>query len=211
MPHGIETGAMPPIYEYGNKGNATDEISELLRAQVKAAAADSANGGTGDSSSSFDSILLVTPSLEDHDRSAWAYIAYSYAHIYAHRQITAQDPSEQTPKGFEELRQDVIKHSTSLGHPDEGLQGGGVFHRLYRGPGRSPSPGASRTLSGMYTLDVPLRTDGDVAPAYWSGSSTASIRCGICEQTFDVWLARQWHRNNVHGTEEALDAFPDNA
>lgn len=31
-PHGTNTGTIPPIYKYDDEGNATDEVSELLRA-----------------------------------------------------------------------------------------------------------------------------------------------------------------------------------
>lgn len=126
-PHGTNTGATPPIYEYDDNGNATEEISELLRAQVKAA-------GNSDGSG-LNTILLVIPSVEGHDCSYWAYVAYSYVQIYAHRHITSQDPPEKIPQGFEELRQNVLKYS--LDYKDEGLVG--LFIVFTEGrPGRTP-------------------------------------------------------------------------
>lgn len=113
-PHGTNSGTIPPIYKYDDNGNATDEISEVLRAQIEAVAGKSSSPAT---------VLLVMPSVEGHDPSSWAYVAYSYAQVYAQRHITPQDPSEQMPQGFEELRQDVLKYSSSSEENDEGLVG----------------------------------------------------------------------------------------
>lgn len=115
-PHGTNTGTIPPIYKYDDEGNATDEVSELLRAQAKGAASNS-------DADSLKRILLVIPSVEGHDYSPWAYIAYSYAQVYAHRHVTPQDPSEQIPQGFEELRQDILNYSSSPDYEHEGLIG----------------------------------------------------------------------------------------
>lgn len=104
-PLGTDTAYIPPAYDYDDNGNATDEISEVLR-----------------SFSGIASVLLVMPSIEGHDRSSWAYVACSYAHIYAQRNITPEDPAEQIPQGFEELRRDVLKYSSSSDE-DEGLMG----------------------------------------------------------------------------------------
>lgn len=112
--HGIKSGSIPPIYKYDDNGNATDEISEVLRAQIEA--------GAG-KSTSLATVLLVMPSVEGHDHSSWAYIAYSYVQVYAQRHINPQDNSEQMPQGFEELRQNVLRHSSSSEESDEGLMG----------------------------------------------------------------------------------------
>ncbi|KAH8756337.1 hypothetical protein F5883DRAFT_468674 [Diaporthe sp. PMI_573] len=37
------------------------------------------------------------------------------------------------------------------------------------------------------------------------------IYCGMCDETFDYWTKRQWHRNQVHGLDEPLNALPENA
>lgn len=113
-PDGTKCGTIPPLYKYDDEGNATDEISEVLRARTEAFAG---------KSSSLTTVLLVMPSVEGHDHSSWAYVAYSYAHIYAQRHITPQDPSEQMPQGFEDLRQDVLGYSSSPEEHDEGLMG----------------------------------------------------------------------------------------
>ncbi|KAH8779759.1 hypothetical protein F5883DRAFT_689331 [Diaporthe sp. PMI_573] len=104
-PLGTNSGNIPPFYDYDDNGNTTDEISAVLRA-----------------SSGLATVLLVMPFVEGHDPSSWAYVAYSYAHIYAQRHITPQDPSEQMPQGFQELRQDVLKYSSSS-EDDKGLMG----------------------------------------------------------------------------------------
>ncbi|POS75144.1 hypothetical protein DHEL01_v206459 [Diaporthe helianthi] len=163
-PAGTNSATIPPYYIYDANGNATDEISEVLRA-----------------SSSIASVLLVMPSVEGHDRSSWAYVAYSCTHIYAQRHITPQDPTEKVPKGFEELRQDVLKHSSSL-EEDEGLMGLFIVITEAR-PGPTPPELRER----------------------WP------ILCGLCEQTFEMWSTRQGHRNEAHGLNEELDALPANA
>lgn len=112
--NGTDSGAVPPNYTYDDNGKATDEISEVLSAQLQAVA------GKG---SSLATVLLVMPSVEGHSRPSWSYVAYSYAHVYAQRHITSQDPLEQIPEGFEELRQDVLRYSLSSEENDEGLVG----------------------------------------------------------------------------------------
>ncbi|CAN8099968.1 unnamed protein product [Discula destructiva] len=166
-PHGTNSGTIPPIYKYDDNGNATDEISEVLRAQIEAVAG---------KSSSLATVLLVMPSSR-------AYVAYSYAQIYAQRHINPQGHSEQMPQGFEELRQDVLKYNTNSEDNDEGLMGLVVITECRAGP--TPTELLER----------------DQAP----------VQCGICEQTFDMWSARQLHRNDVHGKKEELDALPANA
>ena len=37
------------------------------------------------------------------------------------------------------------------------------------------------------------------------------IYCGMCDETFDYWTKKQWHRNQVHGLDEPLNALPENA
>lgn len=113
-PKGTDSGAVPPNYTYDDNGNASDEISEILCGQMQAI--------TG-KCSSLTTVLLLMPSVEGHSRSSWAYVAYSYAHIYAQRHITPQDPLDQMPQGFEELRQDVLSYSSNSKEDGEGLMG----------------------------------------------------------------------------------------
>lgn len=138
MPDGTNNGSIPPFYKYDDRGNATEEISELLRAQARAAAATANNdNNNSESNSRLDSILLVIPWVGGHDSSPWVYIAYSYHQVYAHRQITAQDPPEEMPRGFKELRQEILKHSASPDDGDEGIVGLFVVFTEGR-PGRLP-------------------------------------------------------------------------
>lgn len=116
FPRGTDTGAVPPIYKYDDNGNATEAISELLRAQVRLAAGDSDSSG-------LERILLVMPSVTGHDPSSWVYIAYSFTQVYAHGHITPQEPPEQVPQGFEELRHDILKYSAHPDDENEGLEG----------------------------------------------------------------------------------------
>lgn len=110
--HGIQTGTLPPLYTYDDNGNATDEISEVLRSRVQAA------GGTDTTG-----VLFLVPPVEGHDHSAWAYISYSYSQVYAQRRITTEDPPERVPPGFEELRRKILGYSSSPDCKDEGLIG----------------------------------------------------------------------------------------
>lgn len=64
-----------------------------------------------------------SPSVEGHDRSSHAYVAYSYVHVYAQRRITPDVPPEQVPVGFEELRQEILGYSKDREEIGEGLMG----------------------------------------------------------------------------------------
>ncbi|KAL1877429.1 hypothetical protein Daus18300_002415 [Diaporthe australafricana] len=37
------------------------------------------------------------------------------------------------------------------------------------------------------------------------------INCDRCSETVDYWPNKQWHRNQVHGLDEPLNALPENA
>ncbi|ROW07016.1 hypothetical protein VPNG_06647 [Cytospora leucostoma] len=183
-PNGIQTGPSPPIYKYDyDNCVATDETSEVLRAKVRAAAASMpSDSGTATNTTG---VLLVVPSVEGHTDSAWSYVSYSYAQVYAQRHITAEDPSERVPPGFEELRQEVLGHSSHTDHRDEGLLGLFVV--------------SARERAGM--IPAVLRERYKELP----------IRCDRCEETFNSWSQRQWHRNTIHGTDEELNPMPENA
>ncbi|KAK7741834.1 hypothetical protein SLS53_004899 [Cytospora paraplurivora] len=185
-PNGIQTETFPPIYKYDyDNGVATDEISEVLRAKVRAAAAAASMPSNSGTAINTTGILLVVPSVEGHTDSAWSYVSYSYAQVYAQRHITAEDPSEQVPPGFQELRQEVLGHSSVPDHGDEGLLGLYVV--------------ATKERAGL--VPAGLRERYKELP----------IRCDGCEETFNSWSQRQWHRNTIHGTDEELNPMPANA
>ncbi|KAH8777757.1 hypothetical protein F5883DRAFT_696637 [Diaporthe sp. PMI_573] len=48
-------------------------------------------------------------------------------------------------------------------------------------------------------------------PPELEGRFKQPIHCGMCDETFDYWTKRQWHRNQVHGLDEPLNALPENA
>lgn len=106
--HGAEEG-FPPFYD----GPDPDDISALLREKV----------AINESGENTDGILYVVPSVEGHDRSPYAYIAYSYVHVYAQRRITPESPPEQVPRGFEELREEILAYSKDREENQEGLMG----------------------------------------------------------------------------------------
>lgn len=109
-PHGTDGSSFVPFYN----SETPDEISALLRAKA----------GSGD-------ILYVVPSVESHDRSPHVYVAYSYLHVFAQRCITANDPADKIPQGFEKLREEILK---SGGDGEEGLVGLFVVYTDRPGP-----------------------------------------------------------------------------
>lgn len=109
-PHGTDGSSFVPFYN----SETPDEISALLRAKAGS-----------------DDILYVVPSVESHDRSSHVYVAYSYLHVYAQRCITANDPADKIPQGFEKPREEILKFG---GDGEEGLVGLFVVYTNRPGP-----------------------------------------------------------------------------
>lgn len=110
---GTKDGSSPPYYQFDNDGVASHDMSNILRSRVTAI-------GSNDDSSG---ILVIVPSVYSHCRSPWVYVAYSYAFIYSQRLITAESLPKEVPRGFEELRQEVLGYSSSPNQGDEGQMG----------------------------------------------------------------------------------------
>lgn len=125
---GTNIGRDPPYYRYDNSGAASDKASELLRARAAAL------GGDGDTSR----ILIVLPYVEPHERSPWVYVAYSYVFVYSQLLITADSLPDKVPRGFEELRQDILEESGSL--LDSGDEGQMGFYIVRTDCRLSPTP-----------------------------------------------------------------------
>lgn len=110
---GTRDGSFPPYYQFDNDGVASHDMSNILRSRMTAI-------GSNDDSNG---ILVIVPSVYCHCRSPWVYVAYSYAFIYSQRLITAESLPKQVPRGFEELRQEVLGYSSSPNQGDEGRMG----------------------------------------------------------------------------------------
>lgn len=104
-------GRVPPQYQYDDRGAASDPASEILRARAAVL------GGGSDSGN----ILVVLPLVEPHEQSPWVYVAYSYAFIYSQLLITTGSLPDRVPRGFEELRQEILERCPLA--PDAGEQG----------------------------------------------------------------------------------------
>lgn len=112
---GTSFGRYPPQYQFDDRGGASDAASNTLRERAAALGGDSQDSS---------GILVVLPFFLPHDESPWAYVAYSYTFVYSQLHITTDSLPERVPRGFEELRQEMLEDCTSgsnLG--DEGLMG----------------------------------------------------------------------------------------
>ncbi|KAG8156357.1 hypothetical protein KVR01_013809 [Diaporthe batatas] len=157
--HGTDGTLFVPFYD----SETPDEITALLREKA----------GSND-------MLYVVPSIESHDRSTHVYVAYSYAHVYAQRCVTADDPTERIPGEFEKLQEEILKFGAG---DEEGRVGLFVVYTDQPGP------------------DPPELAERRKTP----------IHCGMCDETYDYWTKRQWHRKQVHGLDEPLNGLPENA
>lgn len=111
---GTDIGRHPPQYMHDDSGATLDKASEILRARAAAL------GGDADSSR----ILVVLPYVEPHEQSPWVYVAYSYVFVYSQLLITTDSLPDKVPRGFEELRQDILEECASpLDPKDEGQMG----------------------------------------------------------------------------------------
>ncbi|KAF4462273.1 hypothetical protein FALBO_10905 [Fusarium albosuccineum] len=97
LANGVEdTYGAPPFYQdHPDK----DAISKLLYSKITKA------GGTADKMN----FRVMMPLRESMDYSTVAYVTYAWVSIFAHREILPDEdlPSE-VPKGFEELRQEIL-------------------------------------------------------------------------------------------------------
>ena len=110
-----ETYGVPPFYkDHPDK----DPISVLLYSKI------TASGGTTDKTK----FRVMIPSVEGHNQSTVAYVTYTWATIYAHRELDLEQnlPAE-VPAGFEELRKEVLSFSDKVSNDvkisDEGHLG----------------------------------------------------------------------------------------
>ncbi|POS78542.1 hypothetical protein DHEL01_v203074 [Diaporthe helianthi] len=125
-------------------------------------------------------ILVLVASGYPHNRSPWVYVAYNF--IYSQRLIPAYGLQNEVSQGFGKLRQEILACNSGY-DADEGLVG---FYIVIIANRSGPQPAELQ--------------EGDKAP----------ICFGICEETFDLWTDRQWHRVKVHELDKDIDALPGN-
>lgn len=82
-------------------------------------------------------ILVAVPSAYPHDRSPWVHVAYSHTFVYSQRLIPTHDIRKKPPRGFEQLRQEILDCSSSPDASNEGLLG---FHIVTTGGRSGPLP-----------------------------------------------------------------------
>ncbi|KAK4039494.1 hypothetical protein C8A01DRAFT_36533 [Parachaetomium inaequale] len=93
-----ETYGTPPFYgDHPDK----DSISRLLFAKI----------AQHDPTADKDRFRVLIPSIEGMARAKTAYVAYAWVPVRAHREVKMDEnlPAE-IPKGFEELRQEVLAY-----------------------------------------------------------------------------------------------------
>jgi len=102
-----ETYGTPPFYkEHPDK----DPISKLLFAKIS----------QYDSDVDKNKFRVLIPAIEGAGRSKTAYVAYAWAAVRAHREIKInEDLPAGVPKGFEELRQEILGYGKDVGDGDK--------------------------------------------------------------------------------------------
>lgn len=105
--HVYETYGTPPFYGHHPD---KDPISKLLFAKIS----------QYDSDADKDKFRVLIPAIEGVGRSKTAYVAYTWAAVRAHREIKMdEDLSARVPKGFEELRQEILGYEKDVGDGDK--------------------------------------------------------------------------------------------
>ncbi|VBB80891.1 Putative protein of unknown function [Podospora comata] len=95
-----ETYGTPPFYEHHLEDK--DPISKLLFFKIS----------HFDPNADKNKFRVLIPSIEGMGRAKTAYVAYAWAAVRAHREVKMdEDLPEEIPKGFEELRQEILSYS----------------------------------------------------------------------------------------------------
>ncbi|KAG6362092.1 hypothetical protein INS49_010321 [Diaporthe citri] len=112
---GSDIGTTPPQYPFDDRGAPSDKASNVLRKRLVAM-----RGDAKDSSG----IFVVVPFVMSQT-SSWVFVTYSYAFVHSQLLITTAILPEPVPRGFEELRQEVLEYTSgsNLGDDSEGLMG----------------------------------------------------------------------------------------
>ncbi|CAP62072.1 uncharacterized protein PODANS_5_490 [Podospora anserina S mat+] len=95
-----ETYGTPPFYEHHLEDK--DPISKLLFSKIS----------HFDPNADKNKFRVLIPSIEGIGRAKTAYVAYAWAAVRVHREVKMdEDLPEEIPKGFEELRQEILSYS----------------------------------------------------------------------------------------------------
>ncbi|KAH6615784.1 hypothetical protein B0J18DRAFT_484457 [Chaetomium sp. MPI-SDFR-AT-0129] len=100
-----ETYGVPPFCKHHPD---KDPISKLLFAKIS----------QYDSNADKNKFRVLIPSIRGAEESNTAYIAYAWAAVRAHRELKMDDLPDEVPKGFEELRQEILAYGKDV--DDEG-------------------------------------------------------------------------------------------
>ncbi|ROV99916.1 hypothetical protein VMCG_06168 [Cytospora schulzeri] len=179
------TYGTPPFYKDHPEN---DPISGLLYTRVTQA------GGTADKNR----FRVMIPSHEGHDNSTVAYVTWTWATVFAHREIDLdRDLPGEVPVGFEELRKEILSCGENIPEgeggriPDEGKVGLYMVHTYdSRGSFRPKVLDDRRVLLGK-------------VPQY----------CDQCDAVFeepsDAFDQRRLHLIEIHGFERGRNPLPD--
>ncbi|KAK4191134.1 hypothetical protein QBC35DRAFT_36305 [Podospora australis] len=98
-----ETEGIPPFYEHHPD---QDPMSKLLFSKIY----------QHDPSADRNKFRVLLPHIEGQGRTQTAYVAYAWAAVRAHREVRLQeDLPEEIPRGFEELRQEILGYGEEEG------------------------------------------------------------------------------------------------
>jgi len=102
-----ETYGTPPFYK---RHPDKDPISKLLFAKIS----------QYDSDADKNKFRVLIPAIEGVGPSKTAYVACAWAAVRAHREINMdKDLPAGVPKGFEELRQEILGYGKDIGDGDK--------------------------------------------------------------------------------------------
>ncbi|AEO60426.1 hypothetical protein MYCTH_2309624 [Thermothelomyces thermophilus ATCC 42464] len=97
-----ETYGTPPFYK---DHPDRDPISKLLFSKI----------ARFDENADKNKFRVVIPSVESRDIATTAYVTYAWASVVAHREVDLEhDLPAELPKGFEELRSEILSFSDKV-------------------------------------------------------------------------------------------------
>lgn len=112
---GSDIGTTPPQYPFDERGAPSDKASNTLRKRVLAMGGDAKD---------CSGILVIVPFVESQTSSC-VFVAYSYAFVHSQLLVTTAILPERVPRGFDELRQEILEYKSDsyLRDNSEGLMG----------------------------------------------------------------------------------------
>lgn len=101
-----ETAGTPPFY---STNESEDQVTVLLRKKMP-------------NSSTTTPCRLLLPYKKGYKRSRWAYIAYTWVHVFAQLTMDLEDdlPSD-CPPGFHHLKKEIFSFANGGEEPEEGF------------------------------------------------------------------------------------------